>query len=105
MKKISVLTAILICLSFIPACATGKTDDYNLRKAYEVLKKNNDTNEAISLLDKQLEETPDNVEALFLRAKLLRRKEDYSSAFRDINHALKVNRPKKSEIFNSTLQF
>ena len=105
MKKISVLTAILICLSFIPACATGKTDDYNLRKAYEVLKKNNDTNEAISLLDKQLEETPDNVEALFLRAKLLRRKEDYSSAFRDINHALKVNRPKKSEIFNSTLHW
>lgn len=105
MKKISAILAVIMCLCFIPAGATEQTDDYNLRKAYEVLQNEKDEDKALSLLGKQLEETPDNAAALSLRAKILRSKKDYGAAFRDINHAIRVNKPKKSGIFNSTLHW
>lgn len=78
-------------------------DDYNLRKAYEVLEEEHDEAKALDLLDKQLEETPDNVQALLLRVRLLQRKREYGPALTDVNRAIKVNKPKKSEVANSTL--
>lgn len=78
-------------------------DNYKLRKAYEVLKKNNDRDEAIKLLGEQLERTPDNVEAMMLRMRIYRQMDKPGKALTDINHAIKVNKPKVTEIKNSTL--
>lgn len=80
-------------------------NDYNLQKAYEVLNEENDEAKGLDLVNKQLLETPDNTEALLLRARLLRRKRDFGQALQDINHALKVNKPKKTEIATSTLHW
>ena len=84
---------------------SNAVSDYNLQKAYEVLQEENDEAKALDLVDKQIRETPDNVAALLLRVRLLRRKQDYSHALQDINHALKVNKPKRSEISNAKLHW
>lgn len=78
-------------------------DDYNIRKAYEVLKENNDKDEALKLLEKQLEITPHNVEARLLRLRIYLQKDELGKALADINHAIKVNKPKVTKIENFTL--
>lgn len=106
MKRILIfLSAILLTVLGGEAFAqkNKSENDYNLRKAYEVLNEENDPAKALELVSQQLRETPDNVEALLLRVRLLRDKRDIGGAMTDINHALKVNKPKKSEIPNSVL--
>lgn len=108
MKKIvTLLTVTLLTVLSVNAYAQkNKTDnDYNLKKAYEVLQEENDEAKGLELVNKQLWETPDNVEAPLLRVRLLRRKNEFGQAPQDINHALKVNKPKKTEVRNSTLHW
>ena len=108
MKRIlTLMVAILLAtMSGNVYAQKNKNDnDYNLKKAYEVLQEEKDEAKALDLVNKQLRETPDNVEALLLRVRLLRRKKDFGQALRDINHALKVNKPKKTEMQNSTLHW
>lgn len=108
MKKIvTLLTATLLTVLSVNAYAQkNKTDnDYNLKKAYEVLQEENDEAKGLELVNKQLRETPDNVEAPLLRVRLLRRKNEFGQAPQDINHAIKVNKPKKTEVRNSTLHW
>lgn len=108
MKKIvTLLTVTLLTVLSVNAYAQkNKTDnDYNLKKAYEVLQEENDEAKGLELVNKQLRETPDNVESLLLRVRLLRRKNEFGQALQDINHALKVNKPKKTEVQNSTLHW
>lgn len=108
MKKIvTLLTVTLLTVLSVNAYAQkNKTDnDYNLKKAYEVLQEENDEAKGLELVNKQLRETPDNVESLLLRVRLLRRKNEFGQAPQDINHAIKVNKPKKTEVRNSTLHW
>lgn len=108
MKKIvTLLTVTLLTVLSVNAYAQkNKTDnDYNLKKAYEVLQEENDETKGLELVNKQLRETPDNVEAPLLRVRLLRRKNEFGQAPQDINHAIKVNKPKKTEVRNSTLHW
>ena len=108
MKRIlTLLSAVLLTvLSGNVYAQKNKTEnDYNLKKAYEVLNDEKDEAKALDLVNSQLRETPDNVEALLLRVRLLRRKEEFGHALLDINHALKVNKPKKTEIAMSTLHW
>lgn len=106
MKRIFTLLSIII-LSFVGcnvyAQKNNTENDYNLKKAYEVLNEENDEAKALDIVNKQLRETPDNVYALVLRARILRRKGEYGQALQDINHALKVNKPRKTECPNSAL--
>ena len=105
-RVITLLSALLLTLMSGDMYAQkNKTDDYNLKKAYEVLNDEKDEAKALDLLNSQLRETPDNVEALLLRVRLLRRKNEYGQALQDINRALKVNKPKKTEIEMSTLHW
>lgn len=106
-KTVFLFTTILTLLLNGPVFAQkNKTDnDYNLKKAYEVLQEEKDEAKALDLVTKQLRETPDNVDALLLRVRLLRRKKEFGQALQDINHALKVNKPKKTEMQNSTLHW
>ena len=108
MKHILNLVAALLLATLgvnVYAQKNKTENDYNLTKAYEVLNEEKDEAKALDLVNKQLRETPDNVDALLLRARLLRRKEEYGQALRDVNHALKVNKPKKSGTAMSTLHW
>ncbi|MGM9735605.1 MAG: TIGR02281 family clan AA aspartic protease [Candidatus Cryptobacteroides sp.] len=103
---VTIITAIMLGLLCGDAFAQKNTiNNYNLQKAYEVLSEEQDEGKAFDLVNKQLSETPDNVDALILHARLLRRKQEYGKALQDINHALKVNKPKKTEVQNSTLHW
>ena len=106
MKKILSIIALICCLSLgndAKAQKMGSNSDYKLQKAYEVLQEDHDEEKALSLLDEFIEECPDNAEALFLRAKVQGNREKFAAALSDLNRALKVNKPKKSGIYNSTL--
>ena len=108
MKQILTLLAALLLT--IPGgdvyAQKNKSDnDYYLRKAYEVLEEENDEAKALELMGKQLEETPDNARALLMRAQLQHRRREYGQALMDINRAIKVNKPKKSNVANSTLHW
>ena len=110
MKKIIlIMMAAAVMLVATPEKSYGQkkdsSDDYNLKKAYEVLQESQDEEKALQLLREQLQETPDNVPALMLRARVLRNRLDFGNALADVNHALKVNKPKKSEFFNSTIWY
>ena len=106
MKNIITLVAavILATLSVNAYAQKNKSENgYNLKKAYEVLNEEKDEAKALNLVNKQLKETPDNVDALLLRTRLLRSKGDISVALQSINHAIRVNKPKKSGVSMSLL--
>lgn len=107
MKHIAtLLAAMLLTLLSANIYAQKKADnDYNLKKAYEVLNDEKDEAKALELVNKQLRETPDNVDALMLRMKLYRSKKDYGLALQDINHVLKVNKPKKTDLQTSAIHW
>lgn len=106
MKKHLTIAIAALLLAAISACAQrSSSDDYKLKKAIEVLQQDNDEEQGLKLLNEQLSSTPDNVEALFWRMMVLRNREEYGSALSDVNHAIKVNRPKKSGICMSTLWY
>lgn len=106
-RIIAILSALMLTLLCGQANAQkSKTDnDYNLQRAWEALREENDEAKAFDLVNKQLKETPDNVQALLLRTRLNRKKGEYGSALSDVNRALKVNKPKQSEIAMSTLHW
>ncbi|MBR6025237.1 MAG: hypothetical protein IK069_00605, partial [Firmicutes bacterium] len=74
MKKTLLLLSAFLLLFVSPDLFAQKnkteSNDYNLRKAYEVLQEEGDEDKALGLLNQQLKDTPDNVNALFLRARL-----------------------------------
>ena len=109
MKRITLIIAAIaasLCLFFVSAAAQTKDEDnrpYNLQKAYEVLKNDHDEEQALKLLGDQLKSTPDNVECWMLMCRIYRNREEYGYAMSAVNEAIKVNKPKKSGFFNSTL--
>ena len=66
-------------------CALKNND--NLRKAYEVLNEEKNVDKALDLVSKQLEDTPDNVDALVLRMRIYQKQEDFGRTLADVNHA------------------
>ena len=109
MKRIiTILSALVLTLTGGEAFAQDKKDnnnDYNLQRAWEALEEEKDDDKASYLVEKQLRETPDNVKALLLRARLRRKRGEYGAALYDVNHALKVNKPRKSGVATSTLHW
>ena len=87
MKHIAtILAAMLLTLLSINVNAQKKSDnDFNLKKAYEVLNDEKDEAKALELVNKQLRDTPDNVDALMLRMRLYRQKKEYGLALQDID--------------------
>ncbi len=87
------------------ASAQTKSEEkpYNLQKAWEVLQKSQDEAQALKLLKKQLQSTPDNVECWMLQCRIHRNREEYGAALTDVNEAIRINKPRKSGLFNSTL--
>lgn len=100
---IAVLTA--LCVISGDAFAQNKDDNkpYNLQKAYEVLQSDRDETQALKLLSEQLKSTPNNVECWMLMCRIYRNQREYGRAMSSVNEAIRVNKPKKSGYFNSTL--
>lgn len=89
MKKIILLITTLFLICSVDGYSQKKSDnDYNLRRAYEVLQKDGDEKSAVELLNEQLKQTPKNSEALLLRARIRRKNGEYGSALQDINRAI-----------------
>ena len=91
MKNALLSIAMSFLLAAMPSVANAQKDkesDYNLRKAYELLEKN-DQSEAMKYLNQQIEEYPKSVEAYAMRARVLMEQTKYGSALTDINKAIK----------------
>ncbi len=104
MKYIKLILLSALLLTFAPAFGQN-TDDYKIQKAYEVLQEDKNEEKALGLLREVLKSSPDNVEALQLRARIYRNTAEYGYALTDLNRAIKVNKPKKSGIVQSYLYF
>lgn len=105
MKRIITMIAVVFmtALGWNLYAQKNSTDDYNLRKAYEVLSKDNDYDKALEFVNLQLKDTPDNVDALYLRIRLYQQSGEYGKALADVNHAIRVNKPKNTGMEQSTL--
>ena len=89
--KNSLLLFVMSILLVFPLTVTAQKDkesDYNLRKAYELLEKN-DESEALKYINLQIEEYPKSVDAYALRARVFMEQQKYGSALTDINKAIK----------------
>ena len=108
MKKLIIFLATLLALTLSDnsSAQNNKTNlDYNLEKAFEALREENDYDKAFDYVNKQLQLTPDYVDALLLRIRLFRYKDEYGRAMQDINHAIKVNKPRRTGVTNATLHW
>lgn len=106
MKKLYFILAATLLLfesCSVSAQRSNTTNDYYLRKAYDAIGEDDDVNKAMDFVTKQIKETPDNAEALLLRMKIYFNWEEYGKALADINRAIKVNKSKKTDIYNSVL--
>lgn len=110
-KSIKIIVAGLVCL-LATACSSAEAQNkkrteepYNLRKAYEVLQENGNEEQAIQLLKEQVKTTPDNAECWLLLCRIYSNREDYASALFYVNKAIEVNKPRKSGIYHSSLQW
>ena len=103
-----ILTSIIAVVALMSAAghASAQSKDdrpYNLQKAYEVLQKDHDEEQALKLLGDQIKSTPDNVECWLLMCRIYRNQKEYGRAMSSVNEAIRVNKPKKSGFVNSTL--
>ena len=103
-----ILTSIIAVVAIVSAAghASAQSKDdrpYNLQKAYEVLQKDHDEEQALKLLGDQLKSTPDNVECWMLMCRIYRNRDEYGRAMSAVNEAIRVNKPKKSGFYNSSL--
>lgn len=102
MKNTLLLIAMSILLAAMPLTVNAqknKESDYNLRKAYELLEKN-DENEAIKYINLQIEEYPKSVDAYALRARVLMNQNKFGSALTDINKAIKFWNKNSKTVFS-----
>lgn len=89
MKRIIYLAVIALLVGTNTGYAQKKqTSDYNYRKAHELYEQDGDAEEIISLLDKQLSETPYHCKALMLRSLFHLYREKVNLALADVNTAI-----------------
>ena len=98
MKKLLILIAMAIMVfpQFILA-QKKQLSDYHFKRAEELWQNDGDPKEILSLLDKQLEETPKHSDALFLRSYIHVTQEKYNLALSDATRAIACYNKKTSE--------
>lgn len=91
------LIILLICLGAYNGYGQKKQpSDYNFKRAEELWQNDGDPKEILDLLNKQLEETPKNADALFLRSYIYVVLEKYNLALSDVNRAITYYNKKTS---------
>ena len=90
MKKLIVVSvALLVCGINAVFAQKSQPSDYNLRKAFELLEKNEEK-DALKYVNKQIEDYPKSADAYVVRAQIYRQNELYGDALNDLNRALKL---------------
>lgn len=80
--------AVLLAAMSLASCQPKYVSDYDYRKADEAYH-NDDNDEAMRLVEKQLKSTPKNVDALYLRALIHYEADENTLALKDIDRALR----------------
>ena len=90
MKNPILLLAITVFLGLATTANAQKKkeSDYNLRKAYELLEKN-DESEALKYINQQIEEYPKSADAYVMRARIYQNQGKFGNALTDMNKAVK----------------
>lgn len=92
------LIILLLCMGTYSSYGQKKQlSNYNFKRAEELWKNNGDPKEILDLLNKQLEETPKNADAFFLRSYIYVMQEKFNLALSDVNHAISYYNKKTSE--------
>lgn len=98
MKRIIYWVLIAVVMGIQSSYAQKKhTSDYHFKQAEELWQNDGDPKEILSLLDKQLEETPKHSDALFLRSYVHLTQEKYNLALSDVNRAIAYYNKRTSE--------
>lgn len=97
MKKIILVIFSLLLLAPAYTFAQIKqSSDYNYRKAEELYNNNGDPDEILSLLNKQLAETPNHCDALILRSAIYLYQEKVNLAITDVSKAITMYNKKST---------
>ncbi len=94
MKRILAILLAVFCIALQTTSAQKKgegNDNFKYHKATEVLDEGGDPKEARRLVNENLQENPKHIQSYLLLATLDRREDDYSSALRNIDKAMKNN--------------
>lgn len=93
MKRILTIILAVFCLAPQTASAQKKegTDNFKYYKAVEILDEGGDTAEARKLAVENIKENPKHIDSYLLVAGIDRGEEDYSSALRQVDQAMKNN--------------
>ena len=78
-----------------------QTSDFYFRQAEELYRNDGSPHKILELLDLQLEEFPQHVDALFLRSHTYVILGRYDLALQDIDKAIAYHKPKRSESLKS----
>ena len=94
MRKIIMILLAVLYVTLQPISAQKKgdeTDNFKYHKATEILDEGGDPKEARRLVSENIQENPKHIQSYLLLATLDRREDDYSSALRNIDKAMKNN--------------
>lgn len=94
MKRILAILLAVFCIALQTTSAQKKgegNDNFKYHKATEILDEGGDPKEARRLVNENLQENPKHIQSYLFLATLDRREDDYSSALRNIDKAMKNN--------------
>lgn len=99
--------ATIVAIAFLTICgcahASASSDDSsNYLRARDALYEDHDLDAALKYVNAQLDKTPHNADALFLRARIYWSKENKSDALEDLQNSLKYHN-KKCDTYKSTI--
>ncbi|MBQ7812073.1 MAG: TIGR02281 family clan AA aspartic protease [Bacteroidales bacterium] len=104
MNKFITLTLAVLCLALQPMSAQKSegSDNFKYHKACEIIDDGGDLKEARKLAYENMQENPKHIDSYMLLVKIDRYNEDYASAMKTINDAMKNNH-KNSGLTDATL--
>ena len=96
-RNLFLITVILLFGIQLGVAQKRQPSDYNFRQAEELYENDGNPQKTLLLLDLQLKEDPQHVDALFLRSYIYVTLEKYDKALSDINRAITCYNKKTSE--------
>lgn len=94
-KKLFLIIIIILSGIQLGVAQKKQPSDYYFRQAEELYENDGNPQKILHLLDLQLEEVPQHVDALFLRSRIHTIQERYDLSLQDINRAIACYKPKR----------
>lgn len=96
---LSALAIAIAMTSTFSSCASAQQLSYNLQKANELLTEKGDEKGALDLIRQELNESPNNSDAYYLRARVSYANDKYGPAIYDLTAAIKYYDKKKIVVY------